>query len=115
MNLLGAIGTLMDGSGLRNLLETVYGDKAVNHMLSGKAVQRAFRGHLLVDRCLNKMVVSQLIEENSDFASLVAKSEEEYKSCLDSESELNSRNLNDTLSKIKDKRAEKRDEVAARS
>ena len=48
-------------------------------------------------------------------ASLVAKSEEEYKSCFNGESEQNSRNLNDTLSKIKEKCAEKRDEVAARS
>ena len=52
MNLLGGIGTLMDASGLMNLLETVYAHKTVNHLLSGKAVQRAFRGHLSVN-CLS--------------------------------------------------------------
>ena len=46
MNLLGAIGTLMEGSGLDTLLEEIYGENAVVHMLKGKAVQRAFRGHM---------------------------------------------------------------------
>ena len=32
----------MDGSGLKEILETVYGENAVAHMMSGKAVQRAF-------------------------------------------------------------------------
>lgn len=59
MNLLGAIGTLMKGTGLRNIMEVVYGSNAVQHM-TGKSVQRAFRGHLLVDRCLNHLVVSEL-------------------------------------------------------
>ena len=52
MNLLGAIGTLMDGSGLKDILETIYGENAVAHMMSGKAVQRSFRGHLLISQCL---------------------------------------------------------------
>ena len=36
MNLLGAIGTLMEGTGLKNILETVYGENAVVHMMTGK-------------------------------------------------------------------------------
>ena len=58
MNLLGAIGTLMDGTGLKDILGVVYGENSVIHMMTGKSVQRAFRGHLLVDRCLNRMLVS---------------------------------------------------------
>ena len=45
MNLLGAIEPLVNGSGL---FETICGDKAVVHMMSGKAVQYGFGGHLLV-------------------------------------------------------------------
>ena len=60
MNLLGAIGTLMDGSGLRNIMEVAYGSNAVQHMMSGKSVQQAFREHLLMDRCINDLVVSDL-------------------------------------------------------
>ena len=38
-NVLGAIGTLMDVTGLKEIMETVYGENAVIHMMSGKAVQ----------------------------------------------------------------------------
>ena len=37
MNLLGAIGTLMDGTGLKEIMETVYGENATVHMMSRKA------------------------------------------------------------------------------
>ena len=40
MNLLGAIGTLMEGTGLKEILRTVYGDNSVAHMLTGKSVQK---------------------------------------------------------------------------
>ena len=51
MNILGDIGTLMEGSGLREVLQEVYSDNVINHILSGKAVARPLRAHLLVDRC----------------------------------------------------------------
>ena len=47
MSLLGVKGTLMDGSGLKDILETIF-----IIMVNGKAVQRAFHGHLLVSECL---------------------------------------------------------------
>lgn len=46
MNLLGAIGTLMDGSRLEEIRDTVYDGNAIVHMMSGKAGQQAFHGHL---------------------------------------------------------------------
>ena len=36
MNLLGAIGTLMEGTGLKNILETVYGENAVVYIMTGE-------------------------------------------------------------------------------
>jgi hypothetical protein len=36
----------MDGSGLKEILDTVYSENAIVHMMRGKAVQREFRGHL---------------------------------------------------------------------
>ena len=36
---IGSIGNLMSGSGLYELLETIYTNNAVIHMLTGKAVQ----------------------------------------------------------------------------
>ena len=63
MNLLGTIGTLMEGKGLRGIMEVVYGGN-IKHMMTGKSVQRAFRGHLLVDRCLNHLIVSDPQKNN---------------------------------------------------
>ncbi|GFR94043.1 hypothetical protein ElyMa_000908800 [Elysia marginata] len=58
MSYLGTIGHLMTGSGLRELLEVIYAPDAVVYMLSGKAVARAVRAHLLVDFVLNALLAS---------------------------------------------------------
>jgi len=55
MNLLGAIGSLMNGTGLKDILQVTYGENSVEHMMTGKAIQSAIRGHLLVDKCLSHM------------------------------------------------------------
>ena len=60
MSFLGSIGHLMRGSGLQELLEVIYASNSVGHMLSGKAISRAVRGHLLVDAALNTMLVADL-------------------------------------------------------
>eukprot|EP00794_Sanderia_malayensis_P013319 gene13319-14691_t len=49
----------MNGSRLKEALEVVYAESAVTHMLTGKAVQRAVRGHLLVDAALNALILAQ--------------------------------------------------------
>lgn len=56
MSFLGSIGHLMADSGLQELLELIYAKNAVVHMLSGKAVARAIRGHFLVDSALIAML-----------------------------------------------------------
>ena len=45
MSFIGSIGSVMKGSGLEEALETVYGPNSVTHMISGKAISRALRGH----------------------------------------------------------------------
>ena len=60
MSFLGCIGHLMQGSGLAELLETVYASNAVGHMLNGKAVARALRGHFLVDNALHALLVANI-------------------------------------------------------
>ena len=57
MSFLGCIGYLMSGSGIEDLLELVYAKNAITHMLSGKAIARAVRGHFLVDAALNALLV----------------------------------------------------------
>ena len=60
MSFLGCIGRLMKGSGLKELLEVVYASNTVYHMLTGKAVCRATRGHFLVNDALNALLVSHI-------------------------------------------------------
>lgn len=62
MSLLGAIGTIMDGSGLKEMLAQVYAEGSVDQMLSRKAVARAVRGHLLVDSALNIIATSAALQ-----------------------------------------------------
>ena len=59
MSFLGSIGHLMRGSGLQEALELIYADNVVPHMLSGKAISRAVRGHLLVETALNTILLSK--------------------------------------------------------
>ena len=54
-----SIGSLMAGSGLKEVMSQVYAEGSVEHMLSGKAVARAIRAHLLVDSALNTMATAQ--------------------------------------------------------
>jgi len=65
MNALGTIGTLMQGSGLDGILEVVFGENAVKHMLSGKSVQQAFRRHLLVTSSLYALLAGEKICEDT--------------------------------------------------
>jgi len=90
MNLLGAIGTLMDGSGIKEVLGAIYGENAVHHILSGKAVQRAVRGHLLLDQCLTQQVIDRIICDDPDFAKLVNEIEELYMLTLEGDTTLDS-------------------------
>ena len=57
---LGAIGNIMAGSGLQEVLECVYASNTVGHMLSGKAIARAIRGHILVSGALNALLTSEV-------------------------------------------------------
>ena len=61
MSFLGSIGHLMSASGLQHILELVYAPNAVVHMLTGKAIVRAVRAHLLVDAALNGLLLSKAL------------------------------------------------------
>ena len=60
MNLLGAVGTLMNGSRLSEVLQEIYGPNAVQHMMAGKAISRATRGHMIVDAVLSALLVADV-------------------------------------------------------
>ena len=52
MSYMGSVETLMKGSGLEEALTTCYISNTVEHMITGKAVSRALRGHLLTSSSL---------------------------------------------------------------
>ncbi len=115
MNVLGAIGTLMDGSGLKDIMETVYGENAVVHMMSGKAVQRAFRGHLLVDQCLTCQIVAKIMEDDPDFHEQVEELERLYTLMESGECTLESLSKSGCIRRIDKTVSLKKDELAAAS
>ena len=63
MSFLGSIGKMMAGTGLSDLLETIYGENAVKHMMTGKAVSRALRGHFLIESVLTKKILKILLPD----------------------------------------------------
>lgn len=60
MSFLGCIGFIMKGSGLKELLSTIYAPNSVDKMLTGHAYARAIRGHLLVQLSLAKCVLNDI-------------------------------------------------------
>ena len=62
MSFLGSIGHLMAGSGIKELVEMIYAPKAVEQIMSGKAISRAVRAHLLLDAVLNGLLLSKSMD-----------------------------------------------------
>ena len=56
MNFLGAVGSVMAGSGLAEALQSCYGSISVTHMLTGKAFSKALHGHFIVDSALHVLL-----------------------------------------------------------
>ena len=60
MSFLGSIGHLMAGSGIKKLFEMIYAPKGVEQIMSGKAISRAVRAHLLLDTVLPQTTTAQI-------------------------------------------------------
>ena len=115
MNLLGAIGTLMEGTGLKNILETVYGENAVMHMMTGKAVQRALRGHLLVDKCLHSQLITEMAKDDPEIQTLLDQADELYSSLLSGETTLGDAACSEVLIQLETVTEKKKSELAQTS
>ena len=73
MSFLGAIGHIMQCSGLKQVLSLVYPENTVGHMLSGKAFYRAIRGYFLVDSALNILIIKNYLFKDYESASYFLK------------------------------------------
>ena len=58
MSFLGCVGHLMAASGLTEVLEVMYAENTVKHIVSGKAMSRAIRGHLMILAALNTILLA---------------------------------------------------------
>jgi hypothetical protein len=64
---LGSIGHVMNGSGLRQVMDLIYAEDTVAHLLSGKAISRGIRAHFLIDAALNILLLKNMFDnENND-------------------------------------------------
>ena len=63
MSFLGPIGHLMSNSGLENILETIFAKNSIDHIMSGKIIYRAIRGHIIVDSVLNGLLLSKIFHD----------------------------------------------------
>ena len=68
MSALGSLGTLMDGSGLTDALETSYATNTLVHMITGKAISCSLRGHFLVEATLKSHLLQPLIPAQMDYS-----------------------------------------------
>ena len=57
MSVLGSVGTLMKGSGLEDLSAEVYAENSVTQMISGKAIARATKAHILAESALISLLM----------------------------------------------------------
>nr|XP_018912013.1 PREDICTED: uncharacterized protein LOC109040498 [Bemisia tabaci] len=60
MSFLGAIGYIMNGSGLKELLCTVYAPNSVEKMMTGHAYSRALRAHFLTYQALTEIILHSM-------------------------------------------------------
>ena len=53
----------MSSSGLENVLETIFAKNSIDHIMSGKIIYRAIRGHIIVDSVLNGLLLSKVFHD----------------------------------------------------
>ena len=60
LSFMGAIGTIMRGSGLEEVWATIYSEISVRHMLSGHSYYRALRAHFLTQAALTRILLDDV-------------------------------------------------------
>ena len=77
MSYLVVIGKVMKGSGIEELFHEVYAENTVQQIISGKAVSRALRAHLLAESALISILFEDTkavnIAEVNEFVSILEK------------------------------------------
>ena len=67
MSFLGSTGYVMKNSGLQQAFATVYGDKSVQAIMTGKAYERSMRAHCMATAALRKRLLLQVLKKKMLF------------------------------------------------
>ncbi|KAJ8890957.1 hypothetical protein PR048_010466 [Dryococelus australis] len=73
MSFLASIGTIIEGSGLSDILQTIYPNKTVGNILSGKAFSRAIRVYFIVYLALYLLALCEARGLSKDYEKLEKK------------------------------------------
>ncbi|GFS90818.1 uncharacterized protein TNCV_1004011 [Trichonephila clavipes] len=71
MSYMRSIGYIMAGSGIKEVLSTIYAENTIDHIISGRAYARAVRAHTLLQQASSKLIFDNLMEHNTDFVNLL--------------------------------------------
>ena len=66
MSFAGSLDFVMNGSGIETGFKTVYGEVIVKHMLDGKAIKKALRGHDLLECALTIKLQQMLFNDGKE-------------------------------------------------
>lgn len=66
MSFMGAIGHVMRGSGIDDVLKLIFGPNTVETILTGKSYSRAIRGHFLLHGALTNILLTSLLSCNEE-------------------------------------------------
>ena len=89
INLPGGIGSVTEGSGLKDGLESIYAPGTVGHMLTDKAFSRALRGHFLAETAIFALNLSNAIPEDFINASFQTDDQNRINEMNETESRIN--------------------------
>ena len=70
MSFAGSFGALMRGSGLETALGCIYNKVTVSHLLSGKAIAKALRAHILLESSLMTLLLKPFFSDNTDLSQI---------------------------------------------
>ncbi|KYM94341.1 hypothetical protein ALC62_15043 [Cyphomyrmex costatus] len=61
MSYMGAIGHVMDGSGIKDILSLIYAENSIKHILTGHAFARALQAHVQIHAALAHLILSSIV------------------------------------------------------
>lgn len=106
---------LMNGKGLKSILEMLYGENVLLPMLNGKAFRSVFRGQFLVNNFLHQLVMQFNLNVNSEFTLLINETEDMYSCILREEPTLQTVVKSSAISRICEVLDKEKSEVRAQS